>query len=172
MGKLLARWPHVFGYSIETRLRPTVLYLENLGLSKDDISRVAIRFPHLLCRDADKTYRPNVEYLSSLGFDKRQISSLVSGYPPLLLSSVKNSLQPKIEFLVNVMGKKMEDAVAYPSFFAHSLGKKIEPRYRKLEKDGVKCSLEGMLSCNQKKFSEGNLGFGQNPALKLAHLSL
>lgn len=172
MGKLLTRWPHIFGYSIERRLQPTVSYLERMGLKKEDICRLAVRFPHILCRDAEKTYQPNVNFLQDLGFSTRQISSVISGYPPVLLASVKNSLQPKMDFLLKGMGRSMDDAVAYPAFFAHSLSRKIEPRFRKLQRDGIQCSLEGMLSCNQKKFSEGNLKFGQNPMGKLAHLSL
>lgn len=171
MGKLLTQWPHIFGYNVDRRLRPTVEYLKKVGLPDEEIARIATKFPHILCRDAKRAFEANLEFLRSLGFDSKQTAALVCGYPPILISSIKNSLQPKIDFLLQGMGRKSEELVAYPAFFGHSLSRKIQPRYKKLQQKGIQCSLENMLSCNQTKFLAGNLSFGR-PIGKLAQLTL
>ncbi|GAB4852988.1 Transcription termination factor mterf6, chloroplastic/mitochondrial, variant 2 [Ancistrocladus abbreviatus] len=164
IGKILVKNPFIMGYSVDNRLQPTVEFLKSVGLTKLDLQRVAVNYPEVLCRDVKKTLEPNFAYLRSCGFHDKQIAILVTGYPPVLIKSIKNSLEPKIKFLVEVMGRRIDDAVNYPEFFRYGLKKTLEFRQRVLTQRNIECSLNEMLSSNQKKFS---LRFGLRKELAI-----
>ncbi|KAG8637356.1 transcription termination factor MTERF6, chloroplastic/mitochondrial isoform X2 [Manihot esculenta] len=152
IGKVLVKHPFIMGYSVDKRLRPTLEFMKSVGLTDMNLQTVVMNFPEVLCRDVNKILRPNLTYLRRCGFEDRQIAAIVTGYPPILIKSIKNSLEPRMKFLVEVMGRQIDEAADYPSFFQHSLKKIVESRYKLLKQKNVECSLSEMLDCNQKKF--------------------
>ncbi|XP_021636168.2 LOW QUALITY PROTEIN: transcription termination factor MTERF6, chloroplastic/mitochondrial [Hevea brasiliensis] len=152
IGKVLVKHPFIMGYSVDKRLRPTLEFMKSVGLTELNLQTVVMNFPEVLCRDVNKSLQPNLTYLKRCGFEDRQIAAIVTGYPLILIKSIRNSLEPRIKFLVEVMGRQIDEAADYPSFFQHSLKKTVESRHKLLKQKKVECSLREMLDCNQKKF--------------------
>ena len=136
IGKVLAKYPFIMGYSIDKRLRPTSEFLKSVGLFETDLQTMAMNFPEVLCRDVSKILRPNFAYLKRCGFGDRQIAALVTGYPPILIKSIKNSLDPRIRFLVEVMGRQIDEVANYPDFFSAWIKEETRVAAQTFEREG------------------------------------
>lgn len=155
MPKVVSNCPSLLGCNLDTRIRPTVAFFRDVvGLKPENVAKLATHYPELLLRNPARVLKPAVEVLSSMGFDSQQVAVIVSGFPPVLVKSTRNSVQPKLDFLVNQMHRQLVEVVHYPAYFGFSLHRTIAPRFRRIQQLSIECSLESMLSCNQKKFAE------------------
>ena len=48
MAKVVARHPQVLGLSIEAKMKPTVAWLEDVGLNRAQVAKVVAGFPQVL----------------------------------------------------------------------------------------------------------------------------
>jgi mTERF domain-containing protein len=100
-----------------------------------------------------------IKCLRDWGFTEREICQMSFRFPQILGYSVEAVLTPKLEFLKKVMKRPVQDVVAYPRYFSHSLAKKIKPRARVLENRRIRCDLQTMLAKSDDQFAAEFLGF-------------
>lgn len=74
-------------------------------------------------------------------------------FPPILGYNPEAVVNPKLEFLTKSMRRPIQDVVAYPRYFSHSLEKKIKPRARVLENRQIQCDLQTMLAKSDDNFA-------------------
>ncbi|KAE8729577.1 putative Pentatricopeptide repeat superfamily protein [Hibiscus syriacus] len=61
IGKILAKYPFIMGYSVDKRLRPISEFLKSIVLSVTDLQTVTMNFPEVLCRDVSKIIKNSLE---------------------------------------------------------------------------------------------------------------
>lgn len=129
---LLQSYPSVLMYSIDSRLRPTVDFLQNeCGGGKHNWAswkRVIYSYPNVFSHSLEKTLLPKVKYLCNgsgkLGLNRSEMSQVVARFPPTLWLSEGN-LQSKLDFLSDLLdltGSELRTIiVSYPQMLGLSV---------------------------------------------------
>jgi hypothetical protein len=63
IGKLVTKYPKILGQDVSKDLHPTIVLLENIGISFKDAKRLVVRDPTIFTHKAKKKLGPLVEYL-------------------------------------------------------------------------------------------------------------
>ncbi|BBM96979.1 mTERF domain-containing protein, mitochondrial [Marchantia polymorpha subsp. ruderalis] len=149
VGRVLSRFPHLVGYSLEAKLRPMAMYFKLIGIP--DFSLVVIRSPQTLGLSLEKNIKCTVEFFLGLGYSIEQVAVLVNRFPQILGLNVENNLLPKWKFFIK-MRRKHSELIDFPQYFGYSLEKRIRPRNAILESRGVTWTLNRMLSTTDQGF--------------------
>mmetsp|Transcript_24537 Transcript_24537/g.53084 ORF Transcript_24537/g.53084 Transcript_24537/m.53084 type:complete len:447 (+) Transcript_24537:53-1393(+) len=135
LASLLQSYPSVLMYSVDTRLRPTVDFLQNeCGGGKNNWAswkRVIYSYPNIFSHSPEKTLLPKLHFLcnggddaKSLGLNRSELSQVVAKFPPTLWLSEQN-LQSKLDFLsesLNLNEPELRSIiVSYPQVLGLSL---------------------------------------------------
>nr|GMD97076.1 transcription termination factor MTERF2, chloroplastic [Ipomoea batatas] len=104
IGDVLARFPRIFTYSLEKKIRPTVIFLlTKAGVSQRNVGKVIAFQPELLgCSIAHKL-DPNVKFFLSLGIPLRKLGEMIADYPLILRYDIEKHLRPKYKYLRRTM---------------------------------------------------------------------
>ncbi|BFI29199.1 hypothetical protein AXG93_1467s1060 [Marchantia polymorpha subsp. ruderalis] len=148
-GKVLSRFPHVVGYSVEGKLKPLAEYFHSIGI--EDFSRVVMRSPQTLGLSLECNIKPTIDFFLSLGFEMEELAFVLNRFPQVLGLNVENNLQPKWDFFLK-MKRSRSELVDFPQFFGYSLENRIEPRYKVITEKGLPWTLNRMLSSSEVVF--------------------
>lgn len=146
---LIIRCPNILESNVEFCLRPTLVYLRELGLEK--LNSPTTLNAHLLNTRVEKLEK-KVTFLRSVGFSYEESARICVRLPAIFGYSIENNLRPKLEFLVREMKRSIEEAKEFPQYFAYSLEKRIAPRHLLLRHINVKIKLNRMLLWSDKRF--------------------
>ncbi|CAL9137406.1 unnamed protein product [Musa acuminata var. zebrina] len=146
---LILRCPDLLMASVDYRLRPTLLFLQELGLRS--LSSPTNLNAHLLNTPVEKL-ASKIRFLEGLGLSHQEASKVCARCPAIFGYSVENNLRPKVEYLVREMGRSMEEVNEFPQYFAFSMEKKIRPRHLHLKERGVRIPLQRMLLWSDDRF--------------------
>ncbi|XP_010521080.1 PREDICTED: transcription termination factor MTEF1, chloroplastic [Tarenaya hassleriana] len=146
---LIVNFPNILLSNVEYCLRPTMCYLQELGLK--NLNRPSKMNAHVLNTRVDKL-KIKVRFLRSIGFDREEAARVCARMPAIFGYNVEDNLRPKFEFLVYDMEREMEELKKFPQYFGFSLEKRIKPRHWLLKKKNVRVSLSRMLMWNDQKF--------------------
>ena len=140
---MLRSYPSVLMHSVDTRLRPTVDFLQNeCGGGRDNWTswkRVVYSYPSIFSYSTERTLSPKLNFLCgndagnvrSLGLSRSELSQVVSKFPPTLWLSEDN-LRFKLDFLVESLGLEGSDLrtiiVSYPQVLGLSLQNNLKPK--------------------------------------------
>jgi hypothetical protein len=140
---MLRSYPSVLMYGVDTRLRPTVDFLQNeCGGGRDNWTswkRVVYSYPSIFSYSTERTLSPKLNFLCgndagngrSLGLSRSELSQVVSKFPPTLWLSEDN-LQCKLDFLFDELGLEGSDLrtiiVSYPQVLGLSLQNNLKPK--------------------------------------------
>ncbi|GMH02755.1 hypothetical protein Nepgr_004594 [Nepenthes gracilis] len=141
--------PHILFSDVEYCLRPTLIYLKNLGLK--GLNLPTNLNAHLLNTKISKLEK-KVKFLRNIGFGKEQAEKVCARLPAVFGYSIENNLMPKFEYLVWGMGRSIAELEEFPQYFGFSLRKRIVPRHLHLKQRGVRISLKRMLLSGDQKF--------------------
>ena len=75
------KFPPVLGCSIEGNLKPTVAWLEDVGLSRQQVAKVVAGFPAVLGYSIDGNLKTTVAWLEDVGLSRQQVAKVVAGFP-------------------------------------------------------------------------------------------
>ncbi|XP_072971844.1 transcription termination factor MTEF1, chloroplastic [Typha angustifolia] len=141
--------PKLLVSNVEHRLRPTLLFLRDLGLKNLDIP--TNQNAHLLSTPVEELVS-KVRSLEELGFSYEEAGEICARCPAVFGYSMENNLRPKVDYLVYAMRRSAEEVKKFPQFFGFSLEKRIAPRHLWLKERGVNISLRRMLLWSDEKF--------------------
>ncbi|XP_031484134.1 transcription termination factor MTEF1, chloroplastic [Nymphaea colorata] len=145
---VINRRPRLLACSVPDRLRPTLYFLQSLGIA--DVRKHTA----LLSCDAEEKFVPRLEFFQRVGFSRRDAVSMVRRFPPLFCYGVETNLRPKFEFLVNDMQRGMDELRDFPQYFSFSLENRIKPRHMVSVENRVRLPLAVMLRLTDERFRE------------------
>ncbi|CAL5184975.1 unnamed protein product [Lathyrus oleraceus] len=148
--KSILRCPRLLVSCIETRLRPALYFLRELGFVGPH--SLTCQTTLLLVSSVEDTLLPKVEFLMGLGFTRVEVSNMIVRSPGLLTLSVNNNLIPKVDFFLNEMNGDVAELKRFPQYFSFSLEKRIKPRHAELVRLGLSLPLQEMLRVSDGAF--------------------
>ncbi|KAF3435198.1 hypothetical protein FNV43_RR22285 [Rhamnella rubrinervis] len=104
------------------KVKSTVDFLGEMGLSAESIGKILTRFPQIVGYSVENKLRPTAEYFHSLGVD---IAVLLHRFPQNLSFSVEANMKPVTEFFLE-RGFSMEEVGTMISRFAPLYGLSLE----------------------------------------------
>jgi len=119
---IVKRWPILLTYSVESRIKPGVIFLKSLGNTR--WKRILVKYPQVLTHSVNTVLRPKLEYLAGL-LNVRSAKNLVTNYPPLLWLS-SDLIQRKFEFLKERLDLTQVEAEVLVETYPQILGLSIE----------------------------------------------
>ena len=94
--------PRVLSYSIDGNLKPTVAWLEGVGLSRQQVATVVATKPQVFGYSIEGNLKPTVAWLEDVGLSRQQVAKVVAGYSPFLGYSIDGNLKPTVAWLEDV----------------------------------------------------------------------
>ncbi|PSS15877.1 Transcription termination factor like [Actinidia chinensis var. chinensis] len=131
---------------VETRLRPTLYFLQSIGITEIN------RHTSLLSCSVEQKFIPRIEYFQKIGFSYRDTISMFRRFPPLFCYSIKENFEPKFDYFMVEMGRELKELKEFPQYFSFSLENRIKPRHRQCVEKGVFLSLPMMLKISEARF--------------------
>ncbi|KAH9317535.1 hypothetical protein KI387_019304, partial [Taxus chinensis] len=101
MGRVIYNAPQLLGLR-EEKLRPTIKFLENIGVKGSSLRKVLKLKPMVLAYSVEAKLQPNINFLQNLGVNQFEIGKLVTRHPQLLTLSVEKNLEPTVSFLLEL----------------------------------------------------------------------
>ncbi|KAH7663530.1 mTERF domain-containing protein mitochondrial protein [Dioscorea alata] len=144
---VINRRPRLLVSSVAGRLRPTLYFLQMLG-----ISHVA-RHTDLLSCSVEEKLIPRLEFLERSGFSSREARAMVRRFPQLFCYSIEENLRPKLRFLLEKMERGLEEVREFPQYFSFSLEKRIRPRHIACVEKKVVLMLPALLRPKDEEFA-------------------
>jgi len=93
-----SRWQKLTG-DVDSRIKPTLKWLSELGLSDVDIQKVVTSYPRIFSSSRDNALNPHVQWLSDLGMDDSQVARTIVRFPRLFSYSLANKCRPVLQYL-------------------------------------------------------------------------
>ncbi|KAL9184299.1 hypothetical protein ACHAXT_002385 [Thalassiosira profunda] len=150
---MLQAYPSVLMHSIDTRLRPTVDFLQNeCGGGKENWAswkRVVHSYPKIFSISLERTLRPKLQFLCDkrcLGLKRSELSQVVGRFPPTLWLTEDN-LQSKLDFLTTSLDLKESELRALVVSYPQILGLSLDNLNEKMSfflgdgRDAINCGL-------------------------------
>ncbi|CAE7300811.1 MTERF2 [Symbiodinium sp. CCMP2592] len=120
--ELLARkFPAIWGCSIKTRMKPTLAWLEDVGLNHGRVAKVIAMFPSVLGLSIDGNMKPTVAWLEDVGLSQPQanlkptvawfedvglsqpqVAKVIAAKPQVLGLSIEANLKPTVAWFEDV----------------------------------------------------------------------
>ncbi|XP_020577068.1 transcription termination factor MTEF1, chloroplastic-like [Phalaenopsis equestris] len=143
---VLSRRPRLLVSSVACRLRPTLNFLQMLGVSDPG------RHAHLLSCSVEDKFLPRLEFLQKVGFSSMEARFMARRFPQIFCYSIKENLEPKVEFFLGTMERELREIKLFPQYFSFSLDKKIKPRHCICKQNGVFFELPALLKHSDAEF--------------------
>ena len=127
---LAGKFPRIWGINIESRLKPTVVWLKDVGLSSHQVAKVVARFPQVLDCSIDANLKPTLAWLEGVGLNRQQVAKVVACHPQVLSRSIDGKLKPTVAWLedVGLCSKQVVKVVArFPQAFSCSIKANLKP---------------------------------------------
>ena len=136
------RFPSIWGISIESKLKPTVAWLEHVGLSRQQVAKVVAGFPSVLGCSIDGNLKPTVAWLEDVGLSRQQVAKVVAGFPRVLGYgySINGNLKPTVAWLEDVGLSRQQVAkvvAVHPQVLSYSIDGNLKPTVAWLEDVGL-----------------------------------
>ncbi|CAO2823993.1 unnamed protein product [Amaranthus hypochondriacus] len=144
--KVICNRPHILVSDVETRLRPTLYFLQSIGIHEVN------KHTNLLSASVEDKFMPKIDYFEKVGFAYHDSISMFRRFPPLFCYSVKDNFEPKYNYFVVEMGRDLKELKEFPQYFSFSLEKRIKPRHQICVESGVCFPLPLMLKMKEHEF--------------------
>ncbi len=127
--KILSSYPEVFFLNVTNVHMITHFLREDVGMTKDDISKVIQTFPTLLEQEPTKM-KCVVDFLTSIEIDKDDLPSILRSFPSLLLLDVEKNMIPVVSFLSDIGVRNMGRFVTrLPPVLGYSVKNDLKPKW-------------------------------------------
>ncbi|XP_022972588.1 transcription termination factor MTEF1, chloroplastic [Cucurbita maxima] len=146
--RVINRRPRLLACSVKNRLRPTMYFLQSIGISE------VHKHTSLLSCSVEEKLIPRIEFFENLGFSRRDAVIMFRRFPQLFCCSIKENLEPKLNYFVVEMGRELKELKEFPHYFSFSLENRIKPRHQICVEKGVCFPLPVLLKTSEMKFRE------------------
>ncbi|GAB4838507.1 Transcription termination factor mterf4, chloroplastic [Ancistrocladus abbreviatus] len=150
---LIAQYPQILGLPLKAKMS-TQQYFFNLKLKIDPegFARIIEKMPQIVSLHQHVILKP-LQFLLDRAIPAEDVAKMVVKCPQLVALQVgimKNSYY----FFKSEMGRPIKELVDFPEYFTYSLESRIKPRYQRLQRKGIRCSLPWFLNCSDQRFEE------------------
>ncbi|KAH9311609.1 hypothetical protein KI387_026644 [Taxus chinensis] len=153
LGSVIAEYPEILGFELKAKLMSQMEFLDlNLGIGSEGFPKVLEKMPQVAALSQDPVLK-RIELLSSWGFSRKDMRKMVLACPQLLAFNV-DVMKLSFDYFRDEMRGSLQELVEFPAYFTYSLETRVKPRFRKISKKGIKCSLSWFLSCTDQRFEE------------------
>ena len=146
--RVINRRPRLLVCSVQLRLRPTLYFLQSIGISE------VHRHTYLLSCSVEDKLIPRIEYFEKIGFSRRDAVTMFRRFPQLFNYSVKQNFEPKFDYFVVEMGRDLKELKEFPHYFSFSLENRIKPRHQCCVEKGVCFPLPVLLKTSEEQFRD------------------
>ncbi|GAB4856298.1 hypothetical protein Ancab_014226 [Ancistrocladus abbreviatus] len=122
--RVISRRPRLLTCDVETRLRPTLYFLQSIGIQE------------------------------KIGFSYHDTISMFKKFPTLFCYSVRTNFEPKFNYFMVEMGRELKELKDFPQYFSFSLERRIKPRHQYCVDNGVCFPLPVLLKTGEKEFRD------------------
>ena len=136
---LVRKFPRLLR-SVEGSLKPTVAWLQDVGLSPQQVAKVVAACPPVLSYSLEAKLKPTVAWLGDTGLSRTQVAKAICSSPFILGRSIVANLKPAVAWLedVGLSRKQMVKVVAgHPQLFGYSLEANLKSTAAWLEGVGL-----------------------------------
>jgi mTERF domain-containing protein len=147
--RVINRRPRLLACSVKHRLRPTLYFLQSIGISEVN------KHTSLLSASVEDKLIPRIEYFENIGFSRRDAVWLFRRFPQLFNYSLKDNFEPKLNYFVVEMGRDLKELKEFPQYFSFSLENRIKPRHQCCVEKGVCFPLPVLLKTSEAQFRDG-----------------
>ena len=148
----LRREPILLSRNVES-LGENLAFLQELGLSVEDVKGAAIQFPNIL-RYTIANMEEKLEVLEDYGVNDAGIRDVLRKHP-FVVSLSRATLEDKISFFVDEQGWELADVLKYRKCFTYSLHRRLRPRLRFAKMNGVALQTKvAWMDCNDQQFAK------------------
>ncbi|XP_021892454.1 transcription termination factor MTEF1, chloroplastic isoform X2 [Carica papaya] len=144
--RVINRRPRLLACSVKYRLRPTMYFLQSIGISE------VHKHTSLLSCSVENKLVPRIEFFEKIGFSHREAISMFRRFPQLFNYSIKDNYELKINYFVVEMGRDLKEIKEFPQYFSFSLENRIKPRHQCCVEKGVCFPLPVLLKTNEAQF--------------------
>lgn len=144
--KVINRRPRLLACNVETQLRPTLYFLQSIGISE------VKKHTSLLTCSVENKLIPRIDYFQKIGFSHRQTISMFCRFPPLFNYSIKENYELKLNYFMVEMGRDLREIREFPQYFSFSLENRIKPRHQICVEKGVCFPLPALLKTSEVEF--------------------
>ncbi|CAD7703854.1 unnamed protein product [Ostreobium quekettii] len=139
---LLKRRPSLMGFSVDYKLVPKLQYFATLGLSPNDVGKMAVKFPAVLTANLNRKVEVLVQFLvSDLKIPEGNIGAIIKRMPSLVTNSMESN-RSRHEYYLG-LGLSSEDVgkmvLEFPQVLGNSLSgempTKVQFLQQEMEKD-------------------------------------
>jgi mTERF domain-containing protein len=99
-GRILTRFPHIVGYSVEEKPKPITNYLISIGIVVSKM--LVLRSPQVLGLSLELNIKPTLQFFTDNGFDRDELSTIILRFPQILGLNIEGNLRPKWEYLLQM----------------------------------------------------------------------
>ncbi|CAN1144058.1 Transcription termination factor MTEF1, chloroplastic [Linum perenne] len=146
--KAVHRRPRLLVSSVKDRLRPTLYFLQSIGIASVD------RHTCLLSCSVEEKLIPRIHYFEGIGLSYKEATAMFRRFPQLFNYSVKENLEPKLNYFVVEMGRDLKELKEFPQYFSFSLEGRIKPRHLSCVERGICLPLPALLKAKDEEFRE------------------
>ncbi|KAL5739939.1 hypothetical protein ACOSP7_028829 [Xanthoceras sorbifolium] len=144
--RVINRRPRLLVCSVKTRLRPTLNFLQSIGIAEVN------KHTYLLSCSVEDKLIPRIEYFKNIGFSHKETTNMFRRFPQLFNYSVKDNYEPKLNYFVMEMGRDLKELKEFPQYFSFSLENRIKPRHQSCVEKGVCFPLNVLLKTSDHQF--------------------
>eukprot|EP00439_Symbiodinium_sp_Y106_P023410 s3021_g2.t2 len=137
---LACKFPKIWGVNIDRGLRPTVAWLKDVGLNREQVAKVIAQFPSILGCSIEDNLKPTVAWLEDVGLSREQVAKVIALSPSVLGCSVEHNLKPTVAWLedVGLSREQVAKVIAKsPSVLGCSVEHNLKPTVAWLEDVGL-----------------------------------
>ena len=150
---VIAQYPQIIGLPLKAKLSSQHYFFSlKLKIDPEGFARVVEKMPQVVSLHQNVIMKP-VEFLLGRAIPSQDVASMVIKCPQLIVLRVE-LMKNIYYFFKSEMGRPVNELVEFPEYFTYSLESRIKPRHQRLTSKGIKCSLNWMLNCSDKRFEE------------------
>lgn len=127
--KILSSYPDAFFLNV-TNIHHVASYLrEDVGMTKDEVSKAIQNFPSLLKEDVTRI-KDVVDYLRWIEVDEEDLPSIIRSFPATLLLDIEKDMVPVVDFIRGIGVRNIGRFVTrLPPVLGYSVEKDLQPKW-------------------------------------------
>ncbi|PIN18297.1 Mitochondrial transcription termination factor, mTERF [Handroanthus impetiginosus] len=95
---LIESFPHLLFLPLQSRVKPIVKFLEDIGVPKGNIRNIFLLFPPIVSYDIDRDIKPRLRSFQKIDAKDNDIRKMLVKYPWILSASVLGNFENVVDF--------------------------------------------------------------------------
>ncbi|KAG6581656.1 Transcription termination factor MTERF4, chloroplastic, partial [Cucurbita argyrosperma subsp. sororia] len=150
---VIAHYPQILGLPLKAKLSAQQFFFDlKLKIDPAGFAQVIEKMPQILSLHQHVIMKP-VEFLLGRGIPSSDVAKMVVKCPQMVACRVE-LMKNSYYFFKSEMGRPIKELVEFPEYFTYSLESRIKPRYERVQRKGIRCSLNWFLNVSEQRFEE------------------